>query len=85
MEEYIRYSNEERSKVKLKGLIPLQARAQALSQIFNFSLIFEAHYNSQQNFILLKNIKQKNFKKIKKYVDFNIEFVYYIEVGERDS
>lgn len=31
MEKYIRYYNEERSKVKLKGLIPLQARAQALS------------------------------------------------------
>ena len=30
MEEYIRYYNEERIKVKLKGLTPLQARVQAL-------------------------------------------------------
>ena len=31
MEEYIRYYNEERIKVKLKGLTPAQAREQALS------------------------------------------------------
>lgn len=30
MEEYIRYYNEERIKVKLKGLTPLQVRNQAL-------------------------------------------------------
>ena len=30
MEEYIKYYNEERIKVKLKGLTPLQARIQAL-------------------------------------------------------
>ena len=30
MEEYIKYYNEERIKVKLKGLTPLQARNQAL-------------------------------------------------------
>ena len=30
MEEYIRYYNEERIKVKLKGLTPLQVRVQAL-------------------------------------------------------
>ena len=29
MEEYIRYYNEERIKVKLKGLTPLQVRNQA--------------------------------------------------------
>lgn len=31
MEEYIRYYSEERLKVKLKGLTPLQARVQAVS------------------------------------------------------
>ena len=30
MEEYIRYYNKERIKVKLKGLTPLQVRNQAL-------------------------------------------------------
>lgn len=30
MEEYIRYYNEERIKVKLKGLTPLQVRVQTL-------------------------------------------------------
>ncbi|ETI96813.1 MAG: DNA polymerase III subunit alpha, partial [Intestinibacter bartlettii DORA_8_9] len=30
MEEYIKYYNEERKKIKLKGLTPLQARNQAL-------------------------------------------------------
>lgn len=30
MEEYIRYYNEERIKVKLKGLTPLQVRNQVL-------------------------------------------------------
>ena len=30
MEEYIKYYNEERIKVKLKGLTPLQARNQTL-------------------------------------------------------